>query len=42
MEKEELIKKAYDLGFKYEKNYRGCSQCAIAAIQENTVHLEWQ
>ena len=42
MEKEELIKKAYDLGFKYEKNYRGCSQCAIAAIQDAlNVRNDW-
>jgi C_GCAxxG_C_C family probable redox protein len=30
--KSELIAKAYDLGFEYEKTYRGCSQCALAAI----------
>jgi C_GCAxxG_C_C family probable redox protein len=35
MEKrEELLKKAYELGFDYEKTYRGCSQCVIAAIQD--------
>lgn len=33
-EKSEIIKKAYDLGFEYEKTYRGCSQCAIAAIHD--------
>lgn len=30
----ELLEKAYRLGFEYEKTYRGCSQCAIAAIQD--------
>ena len=30
----EILKKAYDLGFEYEKTYRGCSQCAIAAIHD--------
>lgn len=34
MDKESLIKKAYDLGFDYEKKYRGCSQCTIAAVQD--------
>ncbi|MFW6114945.1 MAG: C-GCAxxG-C-C family (seleno)protein [Thermodesulfobacteriota bacterium] len=29
-----LLDKAYELGFEYEKTYRGCSQCAIAAIQD--------
>ena len=32
--KKELLEKAYQLGFEYEKTYRGCSQCAIAAIQD--------
>ena len=32
--KKELLEKAYKLGFEYEKLYRGCSQCAIAAIQD--------
>jgi len=32
--KQELLDKAYELGFEYEKVYRGCSQCAIAAIQD--------
>ena len=32
--KRELLEKAYQLGFDYEKVYRGCSQCAIAAIQD--------
>jgi C_GCAxxG_C_C family probable redox protein len=30
----DILKKAYDLGFEYEKTYRGCSQCAIAAIHD--------
>jgi C_GCAxxG_C_C family probable redox protein len=29
-----LLDKAYQLGFEYEKTYMGCSQCAIAAIQD--------
>ena len=32
--KTELLKKAYDLGFEYEKTYRGCSNCVVAAIQD--------
>ena len=32
--RKELLEKAYKLGFEYEKVYRGCSQCAIAAIQD--------
>ena len=32
--KEALMKKAYDLGFEYERTYRGCSNCAVAAIQD--------
>ena len=32
--KQELLEKAYKLGFEYEKTYRGCSQCAIAAIHD--------
>jgi len=28
------LKKAYDLGFEYEKVYKGCSQCVLAAIQD--------
>jgi C_GCAxxG_C_C family probable redox protein len=34
MAREEFIKKAYRLGFEYEKKYRGCSQCALAAIYD--------
>ena len=26
--------KAYNLGFKYEKEYKGCAQCTIAALQD--------
>jgi C_GCAxxG_C_C family probable redox protein len=32
--KKELLEKAYTLGFEYEKRYKGCSQCVIAAIQD--------
>jgi len=32
--RKELLDKAYQLGFEYEKTYRGCSQCVIAAIQD--------
>ena len=32
--KEELMEKAYNLGFEYERTYKGCSQCVIAAIQD--------
>lgn len=31
---EQIAKKAYDLGFSFEKEYRGCAQCAIAALQD--------
>jgi len=34
MDKEAVLQKAYDLGFKGERDYRGCAQCAIAAIQD--------
>jgi C_GCAxxG_C_C family probable redox protein len=27
-------RKAYDLGFQYEKVYKGCSQCVLAAVQD--------
>lgn len=27
-------RKAYDLGFQYEKIYKGCSQCVLAAVQD--------
>jgi C_GCAxxG_C_C family probable redox protein len=32
--KKDLMKKAYDLGFEYEKVYKGCSQCVLAAVQD--------
>jgi len=31
---EELAQKGYDLGFKYEKEYHGCSQCVLAALMD--------
>jgi C_GCAxxG_C_C family probable redox protein len=31
---EEAAEKAYQLGKEYEKTYRGCSQCVIAALQD--------
>jgi C_GCAxxG_C_C family probable redox protein len=34
----ELLEKAYELGYRYEKDYRGCSQCALAAIYD-TLHI---
>jgi C_GCAxxG_C_C family probable redox protein len=30
----EVAEKAYQLGKEYEKTYRGCSQCVIAALQD--------
>ena len=33
-EREAMIKKAYDLGFQYERDYRGCTQCAIAGMYD--------
>ena len=32
--KGEILEKAYRTGFEYEKRFKGCSQCAIAAIQD--------
>ena len=32
--KEELIQKAYDLGFKVEQDYGGCGQCTMIAVLE--------
>jgi C_GCAxxG_C_C family probable redox protein len=29
-----VFQKAYDLGFAYERDYRGCAQCVIAALQD--------
>lgn len=34
MDKKNLMEKAWEIGFKYEKNYGGCSQCTIAAVQD--------
>jgi len=34
MTRETLQKRAYELGFQYEKAYHGCAQCAVAAIQD--------
>ena len=31
---DEAAEKAYELGKHYEKTYRGCSQCVIAALQD--------
>lgn len=31
---EEFIQKAYELGVKYEKEYRGCARCTVAALQD--------
>lgn len=31
---ENVAEKAYELGKYYEKTYRGCSQCVIAALQD--------
>jgi len=33
-QKNALMQKAFELGFEYEKIYRGCSQCTIAAVQD--------
>lgn len=33
-EREAMIQKAYDLGFKYERDYRGCAQCAVAGVYD--------
>jgi C_GCAxxG_C_C family probable redox protein len=32
--KRELMTQAYELGFDYERRFRGCSQCVIAAVQD--------
>lgn len=34
MSREEKLKKAYELGFKYDAEYGGCAQCVIRAIQD--------
>jgi C_GCAxxG_C_C family probable redox protein len=33
-ERQAMLQKAYDLGFKYERDYRGCAQCAIAGMYD--------
>ena len=32
--RQELAEKAYSAGFEYEKQYGGCAQCVIAALQD--------
>jgi C_GCAxxG_C_C family probable redox protein len=34
IDKGSLIRKASTLGFDYERDYRGCAQCTIAAVQD--------
>jgi hypothetical protein len=34
LEKSKAAEKAYQLGKEYERTYRGCSQCVIAALQD--------
>ncbi len=34
MNREEYIEKAYDLGFRFERDYHGCAQSTIAAVQD--------
>lgn len=34
MNNEALYKTIYDLGFAFERDYRGCAQCVIAALQD--------
>jgi hypothetical protein len=31
---EEIIQKAYELGYEYEKKHGGCARCAVAALQD--------
>ncbi|MBW1695645.1 MAG: C_GCAxxG_C_C family protein [Deltaproteobacteria bacterium] len=33
-DRDKLLQEAYRLGFEYERTFRGCSQCVIAAIQD--------
>jgi C_GCAxxG_C_C family probable redox protein len=33
--KNRIVKEAYNLGFKYEKEYLGCAQCVFAALQDS-------
>jgi C_GCAxxG_C_C family probable redox protein len=32
--KENALRKAYELGFSYEREYKGCAQCTFAALQD--------
>jgi len=32
--RQELIDKAYELGFNFERNSQSCSQCTVAALHE--------
>lgn len=34
MEREEILRKVYGLAFDYERKYRGCAQCSLAALQD--------
>ena len=34
MDREDHIKKAYELGFRFERDYHGCAQSTIAAVQD--------
>jgi len=34
LSQQELLDKAYKLGFNYERNSHSCSQCPVAAIHE--------
>ena len=38
--KNEVIEKAYRLGYEYKRTHRGCSQCALAAIYD-TLNIKW-
>ncbi len=31
---EEIVRRAYDLGYKYEKQHGGCARCTVAALQD--------
>jgi C_GCAxxG_C_C family probable redox protein len=37
--KSEMVEKAYNLGYEYEKNYHGCAQSSFAAIQDT---MNWR
>ena len=32
---DDIAERAYNLGREYEKNYKGCSQCVVAALQDS-------